>query len=311
MIDVKQVSKYFGPVKAVDDVSFSVAEGETLILLGTSGCGKTTTLRMLNKLIEPSAGAIYLNNQPISEIAPEQLRRRMGYVLQHTGLFPHYTVAENMAIVPKLLQWLPKQIQERTRELLHKLHLTEAHLTLYPDQLSGGQQQRVGLARALMADPPVLLLDEPFGALDPITRTHIRQEFLHLDELKRKTVIMVTHDITEAFELGDRICLMHQGRIEQIGPPKELLFLPQSKFVASFLNEQRLPLELKTLTIADIGLPGTNDLPASLSVWEALSFLLPKGKFSLPLLPTNENLAASVSPEITHLLTALQNFRKS
>ena len=208
MIEVNQVSKYFGPVKAVDSVSFSVAESETLVLLGTSGCGKTTTLRMLNKLEEPSAGTIYFNNQLISEILPEQLRRRMGYVLQHTGLFPHYTIAENMAIVPRLLKWETNRIQERALELLQKLHLSEDYLALYPDQLSGGQQQRVGLARALMADPPVLLLDEPFGALDPITRSHIRQEFLNIDELKRKTIIMVTHDITEAFELGDRICLM-------------------------------------------------------------------------------------------------------
>ncbi len=311
MIDVKQVSKYFGSVKAVDEVSFSVAEGETLILLGTSGCGKTTTLRMLNKLMEPSAGIIYLNNQPIREIAPEQLRRRMGYVLQHTGLFPHYTVAENMAIVPRLLKWPPKQIQERALELIHKLHLAEEHLTLYPDQLSGGQQQRVGLARALMADPPVLLLDEPFGALDPITRTHIRQEFLHLDELKRKTVIMVTHDIAEAFELGDRICLMHQGRIEQMGTATELLFQPKSELVTSFLKEQRLSLELRTLTVADIGMASTDNLPASLSVWEALSLLLPKNKFPVLLGLPNDKKPAAVSPEINQLLAALQNFRKS
>ncbi|PSR56360.1 glycine/betaine ABC transporter ATP-binding protein [Adhaeribacter arboris] len=316
MIEVKQVSKNFGPVKAVDNVSFSVAAGETLILLGTSGCGKTTTLRMLNKLEEPSAGIITFNNQPISEIPPEQLRRRMGYVLQHTGLFPHYTVAENMAIVPRLLKWESRRIQDRAIELLHKLHLSEEYLTLYPDQLSGGQQQRVGLARALMADPPVLLLDEPFGALDPITRVHIRQEFLHLDELKRKTVIMVTHDITEAFELGDRICLMQQGRIEQMGLPKELLFQPKSDFVRSFLKEQQLPLELKNVTLAEIGIAGIQNVPASGSVWDALALLLPPPNSSDFTPPTNEkttnkNPPAANAPEINQLLKALQNFRKS
>ncbi len=314
MIEVNQVSKNFGPVKAVDKVSFSVAEGETLILLGTSGCGKTTTLRMLNKLEEPSTGTIYFNNQPIREIPPEQLRRRMGYVLQHTGLFPHFTIAENMAIVPRLLKWETSRIQDRSRELLHKLHLSEDYLALYPDQLSGGQQQRVGLARALMADPPVLLLDEPFGALDPITRSHIRQEFLHLDDLKRKTIIMVTHDITEAFELGDRICLMHQGRIEQIGAPKELLFQPESNFVRSFLKEQQLPLELKTLTLSDIGFSQSNEfknLPTSLSLWEAIAALLPQDSSPVSGLATNEEIPAATHPGINQVLKALQNYRKN
>ncbi|QMU31624.1 ABC transporter ATP-binding protein [Adhaeribacter radiodurans] len=314
MIEVNQVSKNFGSIQAVDNVSFSVAEGETLVLLGTSGCGKTTTLRMLNKLEEPSAGTIYFNNQPINELPPEQLRRRMGYVLQHTGLFPHYTIAENMAIVPRLLKWETSRIKERARELLHKLHLSEDYLLLYPDQLSGGQQQRVGLARALMADPPVLLLDEPFGALDPITRTHIRQEFLHLDELKRKTVIMVTHDITEAFELGDRICLMHQGRIEQIGAPKELLFQPKSDFVRSFLKEQQLPLELKTLTLADIGFSPTNEfrnLPASLSIWEAIAALLPPDSSPISEPLAGKELPARATPAINQVFQALQNFRKN
>jgi osmoprotectant transport system ATP-binding protein len=237
----------------------------------------------------------------------------MGYVLQHTGLFPHYTVAENMAIVPRLLHWDSQRIRNRTLELIHKLHLSEEHLTLYPDQLSGGQQQRVGIARALMADPPVLLLDEPFGALDPITRTHIRQEFLQLDELKRKTVVMVTHDITEAFELGDRICLMQQGRIEQLGTPAELIFKPKSRFVSSFLQEQQLPLELKTLTLADIGLTEANPLSPGLSIWDALTTLLPKNKNNLPpnQLPLQKETSATDSPEINQIIKGLQNYRKS
>ncbi|QNF33333.1 ABC transporter ATP-binding protein [Adhaeribacter swui] len=308
MIELKHVSKTYGPVKAVQDISFTVDEGETLILLGTSGCGKTTVLRMLNKLIEPTTGAIFLKNQPISAIPAEQLRRSMGYVLQHTGLFPHYTVAENMAIVPRQLKWDTHRIKSRAVELIEKLHLSEEHLHLYPDQLSGGQQQRVGIARALMADPPVLLLDEPFGALDPITRTHIRQEFLQLDELKRKTVIMVTHDITEAFELGDRICLMQQGQIEQLGTPEELIFNPQSNFVASFLQEQQLPLELKTLTLTEIGLTEIGQLPASMSIWEALTHLLPPSKAVTPL--PNSKVTEN-SAEVSQIMQALHNHRKS
>ncbi len=171
---------------------------------------------------------------------PELLRRGIGYVLQNNGLFPHYTVAENIAIVPQLLKWDSKRIEKRIAELMEKLHLSSDQLKAYPNELSGGQQQRVGLARALVADPPVLLMDEPFGALDNITRSKIHAEFKALDELKRKTIIMVTHDVQEAFELGDRICLMDKGKIIQKGTPAELLFKPANDFVSSFLKEQRL-----------------------------------------------------------------------
>src|SRR5471030_2947355 len=252
MIKVEHISKLFGNVKAVDDISFEVAEGENLILLGTSGCGKTTTLKMLNRLIEPTSGNIYINNQNIFEQQPEVLRRGIGYVLQNNGLFPHYTVAENIAIVPQLLKWDKKQTDKRIHELIDKLHLDKEYLNVYPKELSGGQQQRVGLARALVADPPVLLMDEPFGALDNVTRSKIHAEFKALDELKRKTIIMVTHDVQEAFELGDHICLMDCGKIIQDGTPAELLFKPVNHFVESFLKEQRLQLEFRAIKIKDI-----------------------------------------------------------
>src|SRR5476651_261578 len=252
MIKVQQLSKHFGSAKAVDAISFEVAEGENLILLGTSGCGKTTTLKMLNRLIEPTSGKIWIGDKNILEQQPETLRRGIGYVLQNTGLFPHYTIAENMAVVPKLLNWDDAKINARTNELIEKLHLSADLLQSYPGELSGGQQQRVGLARALMADPPVLLMDEPFGALDNVTRTKIQTEFKQLDELTRKTIIMVTHDVQEAFELGDRICLMDQGKIMQIGTPAELLFNPTNDFVKDFLQGQRLQLELKVITLNDI-----------------------------------------------------------
>jgi osmoprotectant transport system ATP-binding protein len=239
MIEVRQLSKHYGATRAVDDISFEVAEHENLVLLGTSGCGKTTTLKMLNRLIEPTHGQIFIAGQDIAHQKPEMLRRNIGYVLQNTGLFPHYTIAENISVVPQLLKWEASRTQNRMHELLEKLHLPTELLTLYPQQLSGGQQQRVGLARALMADAPVLLMDEPFGALDTITRNNIQAEFKALDELQRKTIVMVTHDVQEAFELGNRIAIMHQGRIVQLGTPAELLFKPANDFIKDFLQAQR------------------------------------------------------------------------
>jgi osmoprotectant transport system ATP-binding protein len=278
MIKVERLVKSFGTTKAVDDISFEVKEGETLVLLGTSGCGKTTMLKMLNRLIEPDSGEIYFDGKNILAQQPELLRRGIGYVLQNNGLFPHYTVAENIAIVPNLLKWDKAKTQKRVEELLEKLHLSKDYLNAYPKELSGGQQQRIGLARALVADPPVLLMDEPFGALDNVTRSKIHGEFKALDELKRKTIIMVTHDVQEAFELADRIALMDKGKIVQIGTPAELLFNPANDFVSAFLHEQRLQLEFKTIKLSDIWelLPemgrkiNTSLLDASTGVWEAL-----------------------------------------
>src|SRR6201996_716841 len=278
MIKVEKLSKDFCNVKAVDGISFEVAEHENLILLGTSGCGKTTTLKMINRLIEPSGGNIFIDGKNIFDEPPEILRRGIGYVLQNNGLFPHYTVAENIAIVPQLLKWDKKQTDKRVHELIDKLHLDKSYLHAYPKELSGGQQQRVGLARALVADPPVLLMDEPFGALDNVTRSKIHAEFKALDELKRKTIIMVTHDVQEAFELGDRICLMDKGKIVQIGTPAELLFKPANDFVSSFLKEQRLQLEFRAIRIKDIWslLPHNKEvveaasLSANTDIWSGL-----------------------------------------
>ncbi|PSL46051.1 osmoprotectant transport system ATP-binding protein [Chitinophaga niastensis] len=281
MIKLDHVTKYFNTAKkAVDDISFEVQEGETLVLLGTSGCGKTTTLRMINRLLDPGSGHIYVNGKDVQQQSPAVLRRSIGYVLQNTGLFPHYTVSENIGTVPALLQWDKTRIRNRTITLMDKLRLPAAtYAEVYPHQLSGGQQQRVGLARALAADPPVLLLDEPFGALDPLTRISIRKEFKALDELNSKTIILVTHDVEEAFELGDRICLMNEGRIQQLGPATALLFKPANDFVQTFLDPQRLQLELKSLLLQDLwpflttkDIPaGLQQLPAESSCWEALA----------------------------------------
>lgn len=278
MIKVEHLVKTFGTTKAVDDISFEVNTGETLALLGTSGCGKTTTLKVLNRLIEPDSGTISINGKNIQQQSPEALRRGIGYVLQNNGLFPHYTVAENIAIVPALLKWDKAKTDKRVNELLEKLHLSTDYFNAYPNQLSGGQQQRIGLARALAADPPLLLMDEPFGALDNVTRTKIHHEFKELDELKRKTIIIVTHDVQEAFELADRIALMDKGKIVQIGSPADLLFNPANDFVKDFLKEQHLQLELKTIKLIDVWeyLPEsgkkTNDsqIASTAGIWEAL-----------------------------------------
>jgi osmoprotectant transport system ATP-binding protein len=289
MISVEKVSKSFGATLAVREVSFEVKTGETLVLLGTSGSGKTTMLRMINRLLEPGSGNIYLNNQSILLEAPETLRRSMGYVIQGYGLFPHYTVAENIAIVPQLLRWPKDKIEQRVKELLLKLQLPpEKYARSYPHQLSGGEKQRVGLARALAANPPILLMDEPFGALDPLTRADVRAEFKNLDELKSKTIVLVTHDVQEAFELGDQICLMDKGAVVQTGTPVDLIFAPANDFVKSFFARHELQLRLQSLSLKHLwnDLIPTESGPegawaSSKSVWEATEALTKAGALTV------------------------------
>ncbi len=260
VIRVSRLRKAFAGHVVVHDVSFEVAAGETLVLLGPSGCGKTTLLKMLNRLVEPDGGSIEINGENVLTQRPEALRRGIGYVIQQVGLLPHYTVAQNVAVVPRLLGHAPATIAARTTELLARLHLPpERYAGQLPAQLSGGQQQRVGLARALAADPPIVLLDEPFGALDPLTRAGIRREFRELEELRRKTVVLVTHDVAEAFELADRILLLEGGRVQQLGTPRELLFRPANDFVRRFFATERLALQLRTLTLRDVFGPAWSD----------------------------------------------------
>lgn len=282
MIEVRHLTKHFGTRTAVHDLSFKLEAGQTLALIGSSGSGKTTTLRMINRLIEPDRGQILVNGEDVTHQPLEQMRRRMGYVIQNMGLFPHYTVAENIAIVPNLLQWEKSRIHTRVYELLQHMGLSPQEYALkYPNQLSGGQQQRVGLARALAADPPIILMDEPFGALDPITRKHIRQEVLQLEEFKNKTIILVTHDVEEAFEMANMICLLHEGKVQQIGSPKELLKNPANDFVAHFFAGQKLQLEWAVYTLEDVfsKLPSQNidnegvTIPAETSIHAVLNLL--------------------------------------
>ena len=253
MIKVENLLKTFqtprGEVRAVDDVSFEVPTGELCILLGPSGCGKTTTLKMVNRLVPHTSGKIYIDGRDTDEYDLIELRRNIGYVIQQIGLFPNMTVEQNIAVVPKMLGWNAKQIKERARELVNMVALDESMLERYPKELSGGQQQRVGLARGLAGDPPVLLMDEPFGAIDPINREIIQDEFLKMQQNLKKTILFVSHDIDEAVKMGDRIAIFRGGKLVQYDAPDELLAHPKNDFVADFVGGDR---ELKRMRLIKV-----------------------------------------------------------
>jgi len=254
LITFDAVSKtYSGGVEAVRNLSLEVHNGETLVLLGTSGSGKTTTMKMVNRLIEPTSGAVLIDGIDVMEQNPIQLRRKIGYAIQHIGLFPHMTVAENVSVVPNLLRWPRPELDEWVGELLTKVGLPpEEFRDRYPSELSGGQRQRVGVARALAADPPIVLMDEPFGALDPITREQLQKEFIDLESEIMKTVIFVTHDVFEAVKMGDRIALLHEGELQQLGRPRDIVETPANEFVDHFLGQHRFQLSLLTRTVKSI-----------------------------------------------------------
>lgn len=250
MIQLHEISKSFdgGRTHAVKNLSFDVVEGETLALLGSSGCGKTTTLKMVNRLVMPSSGSICVNGKDIMGYDPVKLRRMFGYVFQGIGLFPHMSVAENVSIVPRLLGWSFQERTRRARNLLNLVGLkSETYANRFPPELSGGQQQRVGVARALAADPACLLMDEPFGALDAISRESLQQELLTLKKRLKKTILFVTHDIFEALLLGDRILILHRGKMEQLGTKTEILSNPATPFVKDlFARPARQLLQVRS-----------------------------------------------------------------
>lgn len=248
MIELKNVTRRFGNSVAVDAINLTIETGEVCVLVGSSGCGKSTTLRMINRLLPHSAGEILVDGEDITTMNPEQLRLNMGYVIQGTGLFPHWTVARNIAMVPRLLNWPKERIDARVHELMTLLDLDPAtHAAKYPQQLSGGQAQRVGVARALAADPNILLMDEPFGALDAITRENLQLEMLRIQQQVRKTTVFVTHDIDEALRLATRIAVMDQGRIIQHDTPENILRRPASEFVENLVGKQDRGLKLMSL----------------------------------------------------------------
>ena len=238
---------------AVDHLDLVIPPGEIVALVGPSGCGKTTTLKMINRLIEPTSGTIEIDGRPVDELPVHELRRGIGYVIQQTGLFPHKTVGANIATVPKLLGWDKPRIQERVEELSDLVGLERSMLDRYPNALSGGQQQRVGVARALAADPPILLMDEPYSAVDPIVRARLQDELLDLQRRVHKTIVLVTHDVDEAIKLGDRVAILEVGGVlAQAAPPAEILAAPASEFVADFLGEERGLKRLALMTVSEI-----------------------------------------------------------
>jgi osmoprotectant transport system ATP-binding protein len=284
-IRLEGVTKLFPGVArpAVDALDLTVEKGKVCVLIGPSGCGKTTTMRMVNRLIEPTSGRIFVGDRDVTQGDPVELRRHIGYVIQQIGLFPHMTIAENVATVPKLLGWEVARIRARSEEMLDLVGLDPAqYLSRYPRHLSGGQRQRVGVARALAADPPVMLMDEPFGAVDPIVRGRLQEEFLGILKRLQKTVILVTHDIDEAIHMGDVVAIMRDGQLVQYDTPDRLLAAPANAFVADFVGADRALRRLSLLRAADAAEPGAAadglELSGSLSVRSVLSALLAEGR---------------------------------
>jgi osmoprotectant transport system ATP-binding protein len=288
MIDLQAVGKAFGATQAVDGVSLTIERGEFVVLIGPSGSGKSTLLKMINRLVEHDRGKILFKGEEIRSFRPEDIRRRMGYAIQSTGLFPHWSVARNIATVPELLGWPAARIAARVDELLALLGLDpQAYRGRYPHQLSGGQQQRVGVARALAADPEALLMDEPFGALDPITRQTLQDELARIHRASGKTIVLVTHDIDEALRLATRIVLLDHGRIVQAGTPAQLLARPANDFVSDFIGRSDLGLKLLGLqTVAErvrAGEPAEGAaIAATMSLRDALSLFVERHVERLP-----------------------------
>lgn len=252
MIHFKQVSKHFAGKAVVRDLTLEMAKGEFTVLIGTSGSGKSTTLKMINRLVEHERGEILFAGEPIEKFRAQDLRRRMGYAIQSIGLFPHWTVEENIATVPQLLKWPKAKIRDRVTELMNLLNLDPKQFRQrYPHQLSGGQQQRVGVARALASDPEVLLMDEPFGALDPVTRATLQEEVARIHKITHRTIVLVTHDIDEALALADRIVLLNDGQVVQQGTPLELLTQPATPFVRDFFGGSDMGIRL--LSLREVG----------------------------------------------------------
>lgn len=305
-LEWRNASKSYGGKKAVDDFCLEVPKGELLVLVGPSGCGKTTSLRMINRLVEPSSGKILVDGKDVSEIPMTELRRHIGYVIQQVGLFPHMNVAENVGAVPRLLKWDKNRIQVRVRELLDLVGLPpDDYAEAWPMHLSGGEAQRVGVARALAADPPILLMDEPFGAVDPLTREVLQREFLRIRSTLKKTVVFVTHDLDEAIRLGDCLAVMNEGRLVAAAAPGELL-LNDNPFIRDFTGEDRALRRLARLSVGNSigqttpiepgGFDGNSGTPTGsirtdATLKEALSLMLEAGETSL----------SAVSPSGRHM----------
>jgi osmoprotectant transport system ATP-binding protein len=300
-IEFRHVSKRFDNGSlAVDDLSFRVEAGSTTALVGPSGCGKTTSLKMINRLTDPTSGEILVGGRSIASMGLLELRRSLGYVIQYVGLFPHMTVAENIGVVPHLLGWPKSRIKARIDELLDLVGLAPQEFRdRRPRALSGGQQQRVGVARALAADPPVLLMDEPFGALDPITRDRLQDELIQIQRKLRKTVVIVTHDMDEAVRLADRIAVLRAGKLVQLGSPAEVLASPANDFVADLLGRDRLLKLLRTTPVTKVMTSGGDAAMAQIaeqgSLEEALLAMLAAGRSDAAVLGSSGRIMGQVT----------------
>ena len=323
-VELRRVSKRYGDPRnpsAVEDLSLKVEPGEICVLVGPSGCGKTTSLKMVNRLVEPSAGQVLIDGRDVAEIDPVELRRGIGYVIQQVGLFPHQTVAENVGTVPRLLGWPRERIRSRVDELLTLIGLDSGPMRdRYPAELSGGERQRVGVARAMAAQPPVMLMDEPFGAVDPIERERLQDEFLRLQQQFGTTVLFVTHDINEAIKMGTRVAVMAQGgHLAQYSTPVEVLARPATDYVARFVGADRALKSLALLSLGDVPLAADGNpreaapeqaapaLSIDITVRDALSALLVAGVSSAPVVRANGDVAGVFTlASVVGVLAALQ-----
>lgn len=298
MISLQNVTKKFanGHV-GVDEVTLRIKPGEFVVLVGPSGCGKTTTMKMINRLIEPTGGKIEIEGQDISKLDPIQLRRRIGYVIQEIGLLPHMTVAENIAVVPHLQRWPKTKQTERVVELLQLMGLDPATtMPKYPRQLSGGQRQRIGVARALAVDPPIMLMDEPFGALDPITREELQDEFIKLQRQVKKTIVFVTHDMDEALKFADRIVIMNNGKIVQCDTPQQILRNPANNFVRDFVGTDHTLKQLSLVKVRDAMISEIDTLRSDDNIGKAQS-IFAKGYRSIVIVDAQGKAAGYINKE--------------
>lgn len=295
MIKFEQVSKIYGKNEVVKKIDLHVRQGEFLVLIGPSGCGKTTTLKMINRLVEPTSGRILVRGQNIMDMNPVMLRREIGYVIQQIGLFPNMTIEENVNLVPRLLGWDKERMSERVRELLELVDMDpDLYARRYPNELSGGQQQRIGVLRALAAEPSIILMDEPFGALDPITRENLQDEFKNLQSKLHKTIVFVTHDMDEALKLADRIAIMKDGHIVQLDTPEMILRKPKDEFVLEFIGKHRAAgNELET--VESIMRPNPVVIEPDRGVSEALALMKRKGVNTVLVVEKDRRLIGALS----------------
>lgn len=303
MIELKNVSKSYQKTEVLNDISLEIEKGKFVVLIGPSGCGKTTTLKMINKLIAPSSGHISIGDKDISKLDSIKLRRRIGYVIQQTGLFPHMTIKENIELIPKAEKIDEDTISKRTEELIEMVGLDPDHLDRFPSELSGGQQQRVGVARAFALDPDIILMDEPFSAVDPITRTVLQDELISLQAKVKKTIVFVTHDIREAIKMADKVCLMNEGRIVQYDTPENLLKDPANDFVTDFVGDNRIWQSPEYIRAKDIMITDPMTCTVSFTINEALEMMNEKEINTLMVVdPDTNKLLGVVRKKHLHLL---------